>query len=101
MSGPTKTPDGYDMCPECGHHTSAAVGGHCTALVPLFADGEFDGVRYCNCDCYKALHGVSLMDKIFAPDPFSRIPASDSSYAGTVLETPQERENREAEEADE
>jgi hypothetical protein len=34
-------------------------------------------------------------------DPFSRIPSPDSSYAGTVLETPQERENREAEEADE
>ena len=30
-------------------------------------------------------------------DPFAHIPDSDSPYAGTVLETPQERENREAE----
>lgn len=59
------TPDGYHVCPECGHHTSAAVAGCCTVILPVFSGGG-DLVRlgYCGCDCYKALHGVSLMEKI-------------------------------------
>lgn len=64
-AAPKVAPDGYATCPQCGHHTSGAVAGRCTVLIPLFADGEFDGVRYCNCDCYKALHGISLMEKVF------------------------------------
>ncbi len=61
-----KTADGYDMCPECGHHTSACVAGRCTVMLPVFGPGDsFGGLRYCDCDCYKALHGISLMDKIF------------------------------------
>jgi hypothetical protein len=54
------TPDGYEICPACGHHTSAAVAGICTVMVP-----DNGTLPYCNCDCYKAIHGVSLFEKIF------------------------------------
>jgi hypothetical protein len=64
---PAKAADGYDMCPACGHHTSAAVAGHCTVIKPVFYEGGGFELTYCNCDCYKALHGISLMDKIFGP----------------------------------
>jgi len=62
---PAGTAGGYDMCPDCGHHTSAAVAGRCTVILPVFDGDEFIRLRYCDCDCYKALHGISLMDKIF------------------------------------
>jgi hypothetical protein len=55
----TRTPDGYDMCPSCGHHTSACVGGCCTAFVL----GSGGMPEYCRCDCYKVLHGVSLFEQ--------------------------------------
>jgi hypothetical protein len=58
------TPDGYEICPACGHHTSAAVAGHCTVIVPEFS-GDNWTLPYCNCDCYKAIHGISLSEKIF------------------------------------
>lgn len=65
---PTVAPDGYDICPECGHHTSAAVAGHCTVIIPTVAGEDEQGAgyafRYCNCDCYLALHGESLIDVI-------------------------------------
>lgn len=65
---PAETPDGYHICPECGHHTSSAQGGHCTVIIPT-ADGEDEkaagyAFRYCNCDCYLALHGETLQDVI-------------------------------------
>lgn len=61
----TRTPDGYDMCPDCRHHTSAFCGS-CTAIVPLSSEsGDLMALERCGCDCYKALHGVSLMEKIF------------------------------------
>lgn len=61
-------PDGYAICPACGHHTSAAVAGHCTVIVPT-AGGEDEHAagytfRYCNCDCYLAIHGVTLQEVI-------------------------------------
>ena len=59
-----KTADGYDTCPECGHHTSACIAGRCTVILPVF-DGDDFSLRYCDCDCHKALHGVSLTGKIF------------------------------------
>ena len=63
---PVKAADGYDMCPDCGHHTSAAVAGICTVFIPDPDARQGEPLaRYCNCDCYKALHGISLMDKIF------------------------------------
>ena len=66
-SPPAKTADSYDMCPECGHHTSAFCGS-CTVMMPVFGDGgDLLRVGYCGCDCYEALHGTSLMDKIFGP----------------------------------
>lgn len=49
--------DGYAMCPECGHHTSAYC-GRCTVLVP-WVPGAF---TYCGCDCFVALGGKSLGD---------------------------------------
>jgi hypothetical protein len=58
------TPDGYDMCPECGHHTSAFCGS-CTVMMPVFNErGAFLRLEYCGCDCYKALHGVPLLEKV-------------------------------------
>ena len=60
----TATPDGYDMCPECGHHTSACVAGRCSVFV-LDTDG---GIGYCMCDCWKELHGRSLMEEIFSQE---------------------------------
>jgi len=61
----TRTPDGYDMCPSCGHHTSAFAGS-CTVMVPLFNQaGDLVSIDYCGCDCYKALHGRSLLDGLF------------------------------------
>ena len=59
-----KTPDGYDMCPECGHNTSACLAGICTVIIPAKMIAG-DLMPYCNCDCYRALHGISLMDKAF------------------------------------
>jgi hypothetical protein len=31
----------------------------------LDGEGNVLSADYCNCDCYKALHGISLMEKIF------------------------------------
>lgn len=63
------TPDGYNVCPECGHHTSAFCGS-CTVIVPSFsAAGDLVRLGYCGCDCYRALYGVSLTDKIFGRTP--------------------------------
>lgn len=60
--GPAETPDGYHMCPGCGHHTSAYAGG-CTVFVPL---DDQDGMpfRYCGCDCRKVITGKSLIDVV-------------------------------------
>jgi hypothetical protein len=33
-------------------------------ILPVFEGDDFS-LNYCDCDCYKVLHGVSLMDKIF------------------------------------
>ncbi len=69
MTEPLRAPDGYAICPECGHHTSAAVAGRCTVFIPNPHAGPQEPLaRYCDCDCYKALHGISLMDKIFGGD---------------------------------
>lgn len=56
MSEIKQTPDGYHICPGCGHHTSAFA-GRCTLIDP-------QTLAYCGCDCYKAIHGESLHDKI-------------------------------------
>jgi len=58
------TPDGYDLCPRCGHHTSACVAGQCTVVVP-YPEGDPRGMAgYCGCNCYEALHGESFHDMI-------------------------------------
>ena len=44
------------MCPGCGHHTSQALGGCCTVLVPDSAGR----VGTCGCDCARAATGESL-----------------------------------------
>lgn len=59
------TPDGYDICPSCEHHTSAFC-GRCTVIIPVLdGEGNVLSADYCGCDCYKALHGISLAEKIF------------------------------------
>lgn len=32
------------------------------------ASGDLQSVRFCGCDCYKALNGVSLWDTLFSPE---------------------------------
>jgi hypothetical protein len=35
-------------------------------MVPLFNQaGDLVSIDYCGCDCYKALHGRSLLDGLF------------------------------------
>lgn len=64
MSEVRITPDGYAVCPACGHHTSAYCGG-CTVIIPEFdADGKPAGLGYCGCDCIVKLGGKSLFDTI-------------------------------------
>jgi len=62
-----ETPDGYRMCPRCGHHTSAFCGA-CTVIVPVpgaFGDDGFpNAFGYCGCDCMEATEGRSLADVI-------------------------------------
>jgi len=62
--GTELTPDGYWMCKDCGHNTSAAIAGRCTVFVPC-APGDSVMARYCDCDCYKARYGMSLFEKTF------------------------------------
>lgn len=50
-------------CPACGHHLSAAVGGSCSVFVPLPPGGEAHA-GFCGCDCYRAVHGESLNDRL-------------------------------------
>jgi hypothetical protein len=58
-----RSPDGYDICPACGHNTCQAVAGICTVMRPEYFF-TFSGSPYCNCDCYKAIHGISLTEEI-------------------------------------
>lgn len=57
-------PDGYAVCPSCGHHTSAFCGS-CTFMIPVVdGDGYIVGVTYCGCDCIVALGGKSLQETV-------------------------------------
>jgi hypothetical protein len=58
-----KSPDGYGICPSCRHNTCQALAGRCTVMNAEFFF-TFMGSPYCDCDCYKALHGISLPDRI-------------------------------------
>lgn len=58
-----QAPDGYAICPECGHHTSACVAGRCTVMEPVIV-GDLYRILTCNHDCYTTLHGHSLDEEI-------------------------------------
>lgn len=78
------TPDGYDICPKCSHHTSAAVAGSCTVILP-------ETLNYCGCDCYTVITGHSLMDEQcgddgpvhHAPEPADGSGRDDELTVGT------------------
>ena len=45
----------HQQCPACGHHTSACLGGRCTAFVPGPPGGPH--AAYCDCPCYREITG--------------------------------------------
>lgn len=72
------------MCPDCGHHTSAWVGGGCTVLRPTTVAEQAAGMPWvvgCGHDCTVTLWGESARDRLAralwgdaAPEP-DRAPA--------------------------
>lgn len=64
---PSTADPAHPVCPDCGHHTSAWVGGGCTVLRPA-TDVEvaagWPWLVECGHDCTVSLHGESARDRL-------------------------------------